>query len=116
MLTKERPELLGIFSFVNSITDHARLVNRVGVNWRMNKTKPMYDGVTRLLRGRIAELGYTSGDVARLVYMQPASVRRKLTGKTFTVSEIRDWCQALGITDATRVGQAILEEKPPEVK
>lgn len=68
----------------------------------------MHTGVVALIRGRMAELGYRSADVGKLVYMQAASVRRKLTSRSFTAEELRDWCLALGITDPTRVDEAVL--------
>ena len=70
----------------------------------------MNESISALIRGRMAELGLHSADVGKLVYMQPASVRRKLCGRTFTLVELRQWCHALGITDAAKVGEAILQE------
>lgn len=64
---------------------------------------------TNKLRGKIAEAGYTQGELAKKIGISQNTLTRKLTGKRdFTVGEIDRICSALDITDGVQKAQIFL--------
>lgn len=56
-----------------------------------------------LLKGKMAEAGYTQGALAKAVGMAPQSFNRKINGKRqFTVGEALKVCEVLNITKEQR--------------
>ena len=57
-----------------------------------------------LLRAKMTECGYSQGQVASLIGMHGHTLSRKVNGKSeFTLSEVRNLCRVLHITDPARV-------------
>lgn len=55
-----------------------------------------------LLRGKIAEVGLTQGQLAEMAGMSSNSLSRKLSGKRdFRLEEVQRICSALNIDDPT---------------
>ena len=57
-----------------------------------------------LLRAKMAECGYSQGQVSNLIGMHCNTLSRKIKGNSdFTLSEIRKLCRVLHITDPAQV-------------
>ncbi len=57
-----------------------------------------------LLRAKMAECGYSQGQVASLIGMHGNTLSRKVNGESdFTLTEVRKLCRVLRIADPVRV-------------